>query len=97
MIGTGVANVKAGHTRASAEGHSLVYPSDRIVATGLQIVPKCMGEWTFAWISRNRRLTRDFVRYVRIVAAFVRGAMICLMFFKRQPSPILAMNSSRLG
>ena len=36
-------------------------------------------ERTFAWISRNRRLTRDFERYARTVAAFVRLAMIRIM------------------
>jgi hypothetical protein len=32
-------------------------------------------ERTLAWISRNRRLARDFERYARTVAAFVRLAM----------------------
>lgn len=32
-------------------------------------------ERTFAWISRNRRLARDFERYAITVAAFVRLAM----------------------
>jgi hypothetical protein len=36
-------------------------------------------ERTFAWISRNRRLARDFERYVTTVAAFVRLAMIRIM------------------
>ena len=36
-------------------------------------------ERTFAWISRNRRLARDFERYARSVAAFCRLAMIRLM------------------
>jgi transposase len=34
---------------------------------------------TLAWISRNRRLARDFERYARTVAAFMRLAMIRLM------------------
>ena len=33
----------------------------------------------FAWISRNRRLARDFERYAVTVAAFVRLAMIRIM------------------
>ena len=33
-------------------------------------------ERTFAWISRNRHLARDFERYARTVAAFFRLAMI---------------------
>ena len=36
-------------------------------------------ERTLAWISRNRRLSRDFERCARTVAAFVRLAMIRLM------------------
>ena len=32
-------------------------------------------ERTFAWISRNRRLARDFERYATTVAAFIRLAM----------------------
>jgi hypothetical protein len=34
---------------------------------------------TFAWISRNRRLARDFERYPATVTAFVRLAMIRIM------------------
>jgi hypothetical protein len=36
-------------------------------------------ERTFAWISRNRRLVRDFERYATTVAAFIRLAMIRIM------------------
>ncbi len=36
-------------------------------------------ERTFAWISRNRRLVRDFERYACTIAAFVRLAMIRIM------------------
>ena len=41
---------------------------------------------TLAWISRNRRLMRDFERYARTVAAFVRVAMISIML-KRLTRP----------
>ena len=42
----------------------------------------------FAWISRNRRLARDFERYARTVAAFVRLAMIRIMLKRlTRPSP----------
>ena len=34
---------------------------------------------TFAWISRNRRLARDFERYAITVTAFIRLAMIRIM------------------
>lgn len=43
-------------------------------------------ERTFAWISRNRRLARDFERYAATVAAFVRLAMIRIML-KRLTKP----------
>jgi transposase len=44
------------------------------------VLPKrWIVERTFAWISRNRRLARDFERYARTVAAFVRLAMIRIM------------------
>jgi len=44
------------------------------------VLPKrWIVERTFAWISRNRRLTRDFERHATTVAAFVRLAMIRLM------------------
>lgn len=44
------------------------------------VLPKrWIVERTFAWISRNRRLARDFERYATTVAAFVRLAMIRLM------------------
>jgi putative transposase len=45
-------------------------------------------ERTFAWISRNRRLARDFERYATTVAAFVRLAMIRLMLKRlTRPTP----------
>jgi len=43
-------------------------------------------ERTLAWISRNRRLARDFERCARTLAAFVRLAMIRIMF-KRLTRP----------
>jgi transposase len=45
-------------------------------------------EWTFASISRNRRLARNFERGARSVAAFVRLAMIRRML-KRLTNPTL--------
>jgi transposase len=43
------------------------------------VLPKrWIVEPSFTWISRNRRLTRDFECYARTVAAFVRLAMIRL-------------------
>src|SRR5262245_39350832 len=49
-------------------------------AAGFEVLPKrWIVERTFAWISRNRRLARDFERYAITVAAFVRLAMIRIM------------------
>jgi transposase len=51
------------------------------------VLPKrWIVERTFAWISRNRRLARDFERYAATVAAFVRLAMIRIML-KRLTKP----------
>jgi transposase len=52
------------------------------------VLPKrWVVERTVAWISRNRRLARDFERYARTVAAFVRLAMIRIML-RRLTRPI---------
>jgi transposase len=49
-------------------------------AVGFEVVPKrWIVERTLAWISRCRRLARDFERYGRTVAAFIRLAMIRIM------------------
>jgi transposase len=51
------------------------------------VLPKrWIVERTFAWISRNRRLARDFERYATTVAAFIRLAMIRIML-KRLTRP----------
>jgi hypothetical protein len=48
------------------------------------VLPKrWIVERTLAWISRNRRLARDFERYARTIAAFVRLAMIRIMLRDR--------------
>jgi transposase len=44
------------------------------------VLPKrWIVERTLAWISRNRRLMRDYERYATTVAAFIKLAMIRLM------------------
>jgi putative transposase len=44
------------------------------------VLPKrWIVERTLAWISRNRRLMRDFERYARTIAGFIRLAMIKIM------------------
>ena len=56
-------------------------------ATGFEVVPKrWIVERTIAWISRCRRLARDFERYARTVAAFVRLAMIRIMLRRLAPA-----------
>ena len=51
------------------------------------VLPKrWIVERTLAWISRNRRLARDYERHERIVAAFVRLASIRLMLRRLAPS-----------
>jgi len=52
----------------------------RDAAIGFEVIPKrWIVERTLAWISRCRRLGRDFERYARTVAAFIRLAMIRIM------------------
>ena len=58
-------------------GVEIVKPSD---AGKFVVLPKrWIVERTLAWISHNRRLARDFERYARSAAAFVRLAMIRIM------------------
>ena len=57
-------------------------------ASGFVVLPKrWIVERTFAWISRNRRLARDFERYATTVAAFVRLAMIRIMLRRLAANP----------
>lgn len=53
------------------------------------VVPpkRWIAERTIGWISRNRRLARDFERHYRIAAAFVRKAMIRIMLRRLAPMP----------
>ena len=44
-------------------------------------------ERTLAWVSRNRRLCRDYERHTRKAAAFVRLAMIRIMLRRCAASP----------
>jgi putative transposase len=47
---------------------------------GFEVLPKrWIVERTFAWISRNRRLARDFERYATTVTALICLAMIRIM------------------
>jgi len=53
------------------------------------VLPKrWIVERTLAWISRNRRLARDYERYARTVAGFIRLAMIRIMLRRlTRPTP----------
>src|SRR6266436_2490183 len=52
------------------------------------VLPKrWVVERTLAWISRNRRLARDFERYARSAAAFIRLAMIRIMLRRLTKPP----------
>jgi transposase len=65
---------------AARTGHWIVEIVRRCDAHRFVVLPKrWIVERTLAWISRNRRLARDFERYTRTVAAFVRLAMIRIM------------------
>ena len=68
-------------------------------AAGFEVLPKrWIVERTFAWISRNRRLARDFERYAGTVAAFVRLAMIRIMLRRLTATvPGIAFQSDTLG
>ena len=62
----------------------------RTNVAGFEVLPKrWIVERTRAWVSRNRRLARDFERHCRIAAAFVRMAMIRIMLRRlgARPSP----------
>lgn len=53
---------------------------ERSGRAGFEVLPKrWIVERTIAWISRCRRFSRDFERYARTVAAFMRLAMIRIM------------------
>ena len=52
------------------------------------VLPKrWIVERTIGWISRNRRLARDFERHCRIAASFVRMAMIRIMLRRLSTTP----------
>jgi transposase len=62
------------------------------------VLPKrWIVERTLAWISRNRRLARDYERHTRKAAAFVRLAMIRLMLRRLTTNPSTRIQTSRNG
>jgi transposase len=64
-------------TRTGAWRLEIVKRSD---VPRFEVLPKrWIVERTFAWLSRYRRLGRDFERHIRTVVAFIRLAMIRIM------------------
>jgi transposase len=84
---------------AGYQGPKMAAAMARTGTWSLEIVRRCdrhrfvvlpkrwIVERTIAWISRNRRLARDFERHCRIAAAFVRMAMIRLMLRRLAAKP----------
>lgn len=64
----------------AAKGSWVLQIVKRSDAHRFVVMPKrWIVERTLAWISRNRRLARDFERYASTVVAFIRLAMIRIM------------------
>ncbi len=63
------------------------------------VVPpkRWIAERTLAWVSRCRRLARDYERHARKAAAFVRLAMVRLMLRRLAASPSGRTKTSRKG
>jgi transposase len=84
---------------AGYQGRKMEAAVARTGAWELQIVRRCdkhrfvvlpkrwIVERTLAWISRCRRLARDYERHARKAAAFVRLAMIRLMLRRLSTTP----------
>src|SRR5262249_15913357 len=66
---------------AAKTGYWTVEIVERLsTAVGFEVLPKrWIVKRTFAWLSRFRRLARDFERYARTVAAFIHLAMLRIM------------------
>lgn len=65
---------------AATSGRWIVHIVKRNELHNFVVLPKrWIVERTLAWISRNRRLARDFERHARTVATFIRLAMIRIM------------------
>jgi transposase len=77
--------VRAAAARTGTWKIEIIKRSD--IAKGFVVLPKrWVVERTLAWVSRNRRLSRDFERYATTVSAFIRLAMIRIML-RRLTSP----------
>ena len=78
---------RAAAARTGTWAIEIVKRSD--IAKGFVVLPKrWIVERTFGWISLYRRLSRDFERHAKTVAAFVRLAMIRIMLRRlTRPNP----------
>ncbi len=85
----GVALVLDRRTRRLFPFIEFIYGDGRpTTAVGFEVLPKrWIVERTFAWINRFRRLARDFERYARTVAAFIRLPMIRIMLRRLVANP----------
>jgi transposase len=73
---------------AAATGSWIIEIVKRGEAHTFVVMPKrWIVERTLAWISRNRRLARDYERYARTTAAFIRLAMIRIMLRRLSSNP----------
>jgi transposase len=87
------------HLDAGYQGPKMAAAVARTGRWKIEIVRRCdrhkfvvlpkrwIVERTIGWISRNRRLARDFERHCRIAAAFVRMAMIRIMLRRLAAKP----------
>jgi hypothetical protein len=82
------------------EAAEALEPSAEVVS-GHEVVEVLPKHWiverTIWWISRNRRLARDFERDCRIAAAFLRTAMIRIMLRRLAGKPSALILTSRMG
>jgi transposase len=79
---------KAATAAAKTGRWTIVIVARSTTAVGFEVLPKrWIVERTFAWINRFRRLARDFERYARTVAAFIRLAMIRIMLRRLVANP----------
>jgi transposase len=77
--------VRAAAAKTGTWKIEIIKRSDK--ANGFVVLPKrWVVERTLAWISRNRRLARDFERYARTAVAFIRLAMIRIMLRRLAPN-----------
>ena len=79
---------KAATAAAKTGRWTIVIVARPTAAVGFEVLPKrWIVERTFAWINRSRRLARDFERYARTVAAFIRLAMIRIVLRRLVANP----------